>query len=104
MTFIRARDADDLSRKARQHYAQTLFRFEAIAERIKQAASIGRHEVRIFQTLPVDLEDTPAANKLIKKLKALGYEIFWEQAAQPEVFQKRQTLRFMQYRELIIRW
>lgn len=104
MTFISAHDANALSKKARQNYARTVFKFETIAEMIKQATSVGQNEIRIFQTLAVDLEDTPAANKLIKKLKALGYEISWEQAAQPEMFQKRATSRFTQYRELVIRW
>ncbi|MEM5585224.1 hypothetical protein WNZ15_22400 [Roseibium sp. AS2] len=104
MKLMDARRANSLSHTARETHARELFNPETIAGEIERAVSLGKTEIRMFQKVPVDLKETEAAQALTAKLAALGYAISWEQAAQKEEFGKRETMRFFQYRELVIAW
>ncbi|MBB4305522.1 hypothetical protein GGD81_004602 [Rhodobium orientis] len=104
MEMIDAYQAGLLTQEGREAYARSLFDPAKVMLRIKQAAAIGRNEVRIFQEVPVSLAETIAARNLVAQLQHRGFTVAWEDAAHREKDGKRETGRFLQFRELLIGW
>ncbi|MCW2307370.1 hypothetical protein [Rhodobium gokarnense] len=104
MEMIDSYEAGVLTQEGREGYARSLFDPAKVMIRIKQAASIGLSNVRIFQEVPADLSETAAARNLVSRLQALGYVAIWEESAQREKDGKRETGRFLRYQELIVAW
>ena len=104
MEMVDAYEAGVLTQQGREGYARSLFDPAKVMHRIRQAASIGLSNVRIFQEVPADLSETVAARNLVGRLQALGYTAIWEESAQREKDGKRETGRFLRYQELIVGW
>ena len=101
---MHARMMRSVSRDAKERMAIDVFNFENIWLAIKAASQRGKERIQIYQDLPVDLSQTEAAKDAIKLLEQRGFQLSWEEASEKIVHKRRETGKFLVYRELVIKW
>jgi hypothetical protein len=97
--------AEDIRAKtqaSRHDYAHMLFNIQRIQDFIKNKASDGHCQLRIFQSHPHELKDEIATQALLQWLDENGFHYSWE-----ETFIQADKLRprtYGRYHELVINW
>ncbi len=88
----------------RERLARQVFDVPTVCERIKQAATAGRTDLRIMQDNAVDLSVTRAALKLTAWLQKRGFVVQWKAVERHERIKGRPTELTLKYAELVIDW
>ena len=101
---MHARMMRSVSRDAKERMAVDVFNFENIWLAIKAASQRGKERVQIYQDVPLDLSQTDAAKDAIKLLEQRGFQLCWEEASEKIIHKRRETGKFLVYRELVIKW
>jgi len=101
---MHARMMRSVSRDAKERIAVDVFNFENLWLAIKAASQRGKERVQIYQDVPLDLSQTDAAKDATDLLVQRGFQLVWEDASEKIVLKRRETGKFLFYRELVIKW
>ena len=94
----------------RQEIAKQVLDRKTVYAAIKNAATAGQTDVRIIQTVPVDLSGTAYAEGLTKQLLKDGFLLHWQDAVRKELHkdeasgQTLETGHLFRFKELFISW